>query len=251
MVQEDMAQEINFQSPPLTEATTRQADGKRRGRRAMRTTLIVLAVIMVVLWAIGVFGGNVHTVVPGQVYRSAQLTGFNYTALTAGWIGHDFDSVVNADHIKTVINLRGGSPNNDYYRDEVAECDRLGLAHMDVPLSATHLPPPDRMRLLLSTFDHARYPILLHCQGGSDRTGLASALYLHLYKQVPLDQALQQQLTWRYGHFSFTKTRAMDRFFALYQQTGHGLTLRQWILQDYPAVYANQPDTAIHQDPAH
>jgi protein tyrosine phosphatase (PTP) superfamily phosphohydrolase (DUF442 family) len=246
-----MTQESLLQSQPLTDSAINRSKPTRRRRRMAGAVLIVFAVLIALLWGIGVLGGNVHVVVPGQVYRSAQLTGLSATTVTAGWIGHDFDSVLKADHIKTVLNLRGGSPANDYYREEVAECDRLGVTHVDVPLSATHLPPPDKMRLLLQTFDHARYPLLLHCMGGSDRTGLVSALYLNLYKQTPLDQAIQQQLTWRYGHFSFTRTRAMDRFFALYKETGHGLSLRQWIEQDYPAVYARETGEAAPRAMSH
>jgi protein tyrosine/serine phosphatase len=247
-----MTQEIDLESMNGAQpagAKAQPAVSKRR--RRLITALLTFAIFMSALWAIGLFGGNVHAVVPGEIYRSAQLTGRNYTAITAGWIGHDFDTVVKSDHIRTVLNLRGGSNANDYYRDEVAECNRLGIAHVDIPLSATHLPPPDKMRLLLDTFDHARYPLLLHCQGGSDRSGLVSALYLNLYKQTPLDQALQQQLTWRYGHFSFSKTRPMDQFFALYRQTGKGRSLRQWIETIYPEVYARETGTTLPQNSTH
>ena len=94
---------------------------------------------------------------------------------------------------------------------------------------------------LLKTFDTAEYPILIHCQGGSDRTGLASTIYLNLYQNIPLDSAEQQQLTFRYGHISWGITHPMNDFFDLYRSTGKGLGLRAWMMDRYPALYSALP----------
>ena len=83
-------------------------------------------------------------------------------------------------------------------------------------MTARKLPPPERLKQLLETFDHARYPILIHCQGGSDRTGLASTLYENQIEHIPLDQAEQAELTLRYGHFSYSSG---------FHGTGNGLRL--------------------------
>jgi protein tyrosine/serine phosphatase len=193
--------------------------------------------LVAALWCIGVFGGNVHAIVPGRAYRSATLTGLSYTGVSARLAGNDLDSVLRRDHIATVICLRGGSPANDWYREEIEVCNREHAVHEDVPISARSLPPPDAMARLLDIFDHARYPILLHCQGGSDRAGLASTIYANLYGGVPLDRAEADQLTWRYGHIPVDRTRAMDAFFDLYRRDAHGMGLREWILRRYPAAY--------------
>jgi hypothetical protein len=61
-------------------------------------------------------------------------------------------------------------------------------------------------------------PMLIHCWGGADRTGLASALYLYGVKHQGSDQAAEQ-LSWRYGHLPYlwwSKTRAMDNTFNRY-----------------------------------
>jgi hypothetical protein len=105
-------------------------------------------------------------------------------------------------------------------------------------MSARSLPSPGSLETLIDKFDHARYPILMHCQAGADRTGLASVLYAHLYEKLPLDRAVTEELTWRYGHFPVEKTRAMDDFFALYCRESGGLSLRDWIFQRYPRIYA-------------
>jgi protein tyrosine/serine phosphatase len=184
------------------------------------------AFVLAFLWFIGAIGGNFREVDPGRFYRSAQLTGGNLRgALAAG-------------HIKSVINLRGGKPGDREYDDEIAMCGTLGIQHVDVPLSAVHLPPPDKMIALLAALDRLPRPVLVHCRGGSDRSGLVSALYLNVYRAVPLDQAVSEELTWRYGHFGFTQSGAMDRFFELYRKTAGGMSLREWIRVKYPTVYA-------------
>lgn len=215
----------NANAPSSTTSTRRRSLWTRRAAVAA----CLLTALLLFLWYIGVFGGNVHAVVPGRVYRSAQLT------------GHNLADALDTNHIATVVNLRGGSNENDYYRSETQECAERRIDHVDIPFSARYLPPPDRLKKLFFTFDTARYPLLIHCSAGADRTGLASAIYVHLYRHEPLDQALREQLTWRHGHFPLGQTRAMDDYFALYRQTGQGLGLREWTLTRYPALYAIAP----------
>lgn len=206
---------------------------KRRGR----VVGIVFLFVFLFCCYIGVFGGNVRVVEPGKLYRSCQLTGSGYDAVSARAVGHGLESVLSANGIKTVLNLRAGSMKDKRYREEIEICQKLGVEHIDNTFSARSLPPPDVAAKLLDIFDHAKYPILVHCQAGSDRTGLASALYAHVYMKQPLDEATGSQLTWRYGHFRFSNTKPMDIFFDLYRETGQGMTLREWIKKKYPQVY--------------
>ena len=53
-----------------------------------------------------------------------------------------------------------------------------GLEFYDLPMSACRRPTRRELLVLLDLFEHCRYPLLIHCKSGSDRTGLASALYL-------------------------------------------------------------------------
>jgi hypothetical protein len=93
------------------------------------------------------------------------------------------------------------------------------------------------MAMLLNVLDKAPYPVLIHCSAGADRTGLACTLYENVYQHVPLDKAEDDQLTWHHGHFWFGQTHAMNDFFNLYRSTGNGMSLRDWIIKRYPAVY--------------
>jgi len=177
--------------------------------------------------------------VSGQVYRSAQLNG---SALR---------SEINAYHIKTIINLRGYNPNDLWYRDEIAICRDMAVKHVDIGLSAIRLPKPEKLDKLLATFDHAEYPILLHCKAGSDRSGLAATLYCAIYRHEPVTQAKADELTWRYGHFSRFSAKAMDQFFDLYLRTNPNGDIRQWITTTYPVLYRERVDAPNNTGNSH
>lgn len=205
----------------------------RKGRRLRKLTggiVFFLLSVLLFLWYIGVFGGNVRAVVPGKVYRSAQLTGRN------------LEEVLETYRIRTVINLRGGSEKDGWFRSERESAKRYDATFITAAFSAVRMPPPDQLRRLLQTFDRAAYPVLFHCRGGADRSGLAGTLYLHLYENVPLDEAQARQLTLRYGHIRWGQARPMDDFFDLYRRTANGQGLREWIETRYPALYQTLPE---------
>jgi len=204
-------------------------DRNERTRRILMAVTVIVPAALLFLWYIGVFGGNVHEVVRGQVYRSAQLT------------GHNLGDVLACDHIRSELNLRGGNSSNDWYRNELDECRVHGVDHYDIDMSARRYPTPQQLAKIFDVFDHAAYPILYHCKAGSDRTGLVSTIYLNTYQHLPIDVAYAQGLTWRYGHFSFGETHAMDDFVHLYMSTSNGESLRQWTVDRYPTLYANLP----------
>jgi len=208
-----------------------EAPRPRRIRRLGWAALVFVLAVLGFLRYIGVIGGNLREVVPGQLFRSAQLS--------AARLG----AVIDADQIRTVINLRNGSPTRADAVAEREECSHRGVAYVSIPMSAVVLPPPERLTQLLDTFDHASFPVLFHCEGGSDRSGLTGTIYLNVYQHVPLDEAEARQLTWRYAHFSWGQAHAMDDFFDLYRKTAGGLSLRQWIETRYPALYAGRDAT--------
>jgi len=155
-------------------------------------------------WALGLnISGNIHEVVPGAFYRSAQLD------------GQDLASLITAHGIKTVINLRGEHVGEGWYDDELRSTEYAGARHLDITLSANHQPDAATMAQLMTMLETAERPILVHCQGGADRSGLASALYEYVVQHAPADDA-SGQLSFRYGHFPWLWSRsgAMDRAFA-------------------------------------
>jgi hypothetical protein len=130
---------------------------------------------------------------------------------------------------------------DSWYRSETESCQQRGVKHVTLSFSAQKMPPPGELKRLLKTFDTAEYPILFHCRGGADRSGLAGTLYLHLYKKIPLEEAQSRQLTLRYGHVPGGMARAMDDFLDLYRRTKGDLGLRDWIEKKYPALFKELP----------
>jgi len=207
--------------------TTRQAG---RWRKYARRALLALVVVLCLAWAtlsyVGTLNGNVRVVEPGRVYRSGQL------------VGPKLVDVLRSRHIRSVVNLRGHLPEDAKLRNEWAVCRRMDIEHVDISMSAGKLPWPTELRKLILALDKLPRPMLIHCAGGSDRTGLVCALYVNMYERVPLDDAQSDQLTWRYGHLRYGSAHPMDDFFALYRKTGKGMSIRRWALDRYPKVYA-------------
>ena len=127
--------------------------------------------------------GNIHTVEPGALYRSAQL---GEGALA---------DVIDDYHIKSVINLRGAVPQASWYRSEIAVSKARGVVHYDLPLSANSLVDPATMARISALLRSAPKPVLIHCQSGADRSGLVAALYEYAIAARPLEERARAALT--------------------------------------------------------
>lgn len=147
-------------------------------------------------------GGNFHTVVAGELYRSGQPT--------PGRLRH----YVREAGIRTVINLRGRNAGTAWYDAEIAESARLGITHVDFAMSASRQLTGLQADALVQVLRNAEKPILIHCEGGADRSGLAAALYLAAISKASEAQA-ESQMSLRFGHFSlpFLRSYAMDDTF--------------------------------------
>src|SRR5262249_32342294 len=174
-----------------------------------------------------VLGRNFHVVVPGQIYRCAQLNGAT------------LERFIQAHGIRTVVNLRGFSPDFPWYCRECRVTHRLDVNQEDIAFSAARLPAVGEVRRLIEVLAHTEYPILLHCRQGAARTGLAAVIALLLHTDATLDAA-RRHLGLRYGHFAVGRTAHLDRFIDLYadwlrdHEWGHSRqTFRQWVEEAY------------------
>ena len=182
-------------------AVPRRSNRLRRALRRSVQTLGVVVLLIGVYLGIEQLIGNFHAVVPGQLYRSAQI---------------DANQLADAQKdygIKTVINLRGESKAG-WYKDELAESARLGLTHIDFGLSAGRELTQKQVEQLIALMREAPKPILVHCKGGADRSGIASALYVAAISKGG-EEAAEWQLSLFYGHFPipFFPAWAMDETF--------------------------------------
>jgi protein tyrosine/serine phosphatase len=159
---------------------------------------LALATATVALIAAGAFAaylgyqqlrGNFHEVVAGQLYRSGQLTADQIAYYTRRY------------GIRTIINLRGSSEKSLWYRDEVAASKALGLVHVNFAMSANRELPLDRATQLEAILRDVPKPVLIHCRSGSDRSGLASAIFMHTVRGEDIEKA-EGQISLYFGHFS-------------------------------------------------
>lgn len=152
--------------------------------------------LLVLVWSAGYFGylqltGNFHAVIPGVVYRSAQVTPDRLRAYQG-----------NRWH-PSVINLRGENPGDAWYDSEIATASDLGIAHFDFRMSASRVLPQDLAARPIALMRAAPKPLLIHCKSGADRTGLASALFLAAIAGADEEQA-ERQISIRYGHLGIS-----------------------------------------------
>ncbi len=70
------------------------------------------------------------------------------------------------------------------------------------------------MRALITLMKNAEKPILIHCKAGSDRTGLAAALYIAAVSKGG-ERKAESQMSIAYGHFGipFSPAYPMDESF--------------------------------------
>ena len=130
---------------------------------------------------------NFYEVDPGNFYRMAQPSGKNLTRIIEDY------------QIETVINLRGETPEKKWWEEERAAMEASGKTWINIGNRAGRLPHRDDLRTLLDALDNAPRPILVHCQAGADRTGLASAIYQMAYMDKTPEEA-SKMLTLRYFH---------------------------------------------------
>ena len=159
------------------ESSNKRGLGKRP-KRLFRVTMVLLALGAFGWWfRRPLFEGNFGVVDPGQVYRSAQPNGH-----LSEW--------AQRYHLAAILNLRGGSMAEPFYRQERELADAHGLRFFDVPLSATASPTQEQLLALIAAIREAPFPLLIHCKQGADRTGLGTAVYQMIRLGVPPREAL-------------------------------------------------------------
>jgi protein tyrosine/serine phosphatase len=134
---------------------------------------------------------------------------------------------------KTIVYLRGGKEHGSWpLAREAAEAHGLRIEEF----LARSREAPDRETLLAAPafFEKLQYPAMVHCKSGADRAGFVAALYMLVHLKRPVAEALEQ-LNWRYGHFHWSKTGILDRFFETYRDEGEarGVPFLEWVEKHY------------------
>ena len=153
--------------------------------------LIAVGIIMgIILYYFYAFG-NFYEVVEERIYRSAQLS------------EKKLQNIFAKKKLKTIINLRGEDEGKNWYAMEKKIAEDNDIQYYSFRFVAHSLPNCTQLDALIEALKAAPRPLLLHCKGGADRTGLASALALAIEKDSPLSE-LKQQFSLIYGVIPFT-----------------------------------------------
>ena len=121
---------------------------------------------------------NLHKV-SGVLYRSAQPDAAGFRNLKK--MG-----------IRTVINLRS-------FHSDRKKIGDTGLAYEHIYMKAWHAEDHEVVRFLQIVTDPKRQPVLVHCQHGSDRTGMTCAIYRIAVEGWKNEDALKEMKEGVYG----------------------------------------------------
>jgi protein tyrosine phosphatase (PTP) superfamily phosphohydrolase (DUF442 family) len=177
-----------------------------------------------------ILGSNLHAVVPGAIYRSAQLDSAKLTAVAAEF------------GLASVLAVRAARPSKDWYVEEARVARQLGLQLTNINFDPDRMPSRQRLRELVDRLDNAPRPLLLHCRAGVERSGLASAVAL-LLEGASLEAA-RDQFSLRFGFHRWLARsdlpRVIDRYEAWLeaQAIEHDPeAFRSWVDADYVAAF--------------
>ena len=181
--------------------------------RAWSDSLLVDHAVFRVLW------DNWAEVIPGKLFRSNHPTPARLRAAARRF------------GLRTLINLRGHREcGSDALSRDTAV--RLGLVHIDMAFESRGAPHRDRILRFAEIYRELQTPALMHCKSGADRAGLAAGLAI-LFEGGSAAQALAQ-LSWRFGHFSRSRTGILDAFFLHYAAVAEGrVPFLSWVETEY------------------
>ena len=159
------------------------------------TALGLLAASQYWVWA-----GRFAPVVPGRLYRSAELPPASLAELCR------------RHSITLVVDFRKDSP---LPAEEAEVLRRAGIAHLNLPTG--QVPSPATVARFLEEMDRRpRDRVLLHCAQGVGRTGVFSAIYRMEYQGWSPRAATIEQLIFS-GFGSFRPGSDKARFLAAYR----------------------------------
>jgi protein tyrosine/serine phosphatase len=188
--------------------------------------------VTVTAWALQ---DNFHTVLPGKVYRSAQLSP---SAL---------QERINCCGLRAILNLRGANLGEAWYDEECSLAEQEGIHHYDLATDSEYPPTPYDLRETIEVLDQCERPLLIHCQSGIDRTGVVAAICVLLSEEGSTAKARDQfgllygALPWR---ASTNRQKAFlgeyEQWLAQHNQEHDADRFRDWALN----VYGNSPALA-------
>ena len=172
--------------------------------------MVLFAVAGVWLFRGPLFRGNFHTVIPNEVYRSAQLS------------TEALERRIRELNLRSVINLRTNEKTRSWFKGEQEVAEGHGVDLHIIRLSV-FMPPRGTFQQLVHLLDTARRPLLLHCERGVERSGIASAVAV-LLSGGNIPEA-RKQFGMTYG---FVPLICHPDLLKVIDDYGHWLAVRGW-----------------------
>lgn len=192
-----------------------------RARHRLTVLLLVVAVGLTaaVVWRKGVrdhvVPRRLGEVVPGVLYRSAQIE------------GNLIDDVIDARGVRTVLNLGVFQGHRAYHDAELAVCAARGVEVEQYGLRGDGTGDPAAYVDVVARMKHARdagEPLLVHCSAGVNRTGAAVALFRILIEHArPADALAEME---RFGFDPADNTALIPYLNEHIDDIAHGLEAR-------------------------
>jgi hypothetical protein len=167
------------------------SSGRKRGNRLI-TYSIVVAIVAVGLgvtllwldyWPVRHFG----VVQEGVLYRGGQPD------------AKALEYLITRYQIRTVVNLRGSGPGEDWWQVERDVCHKHGVRMVDVDIGNADAAVPGLRQFLTVAANAANRPIYVHCEAGSARTGYAAAAYRMVFQGWSYKQAMKEAKKFRFN----------------------------------------------------
>jgi undecaprenyl-diphosphatase len=185
----------------------RSADLARKKKCGLLVSGILASLVAVLAGYISsdVNHDNLRTLVPGQAYRAGQMS---TNALV---------HCIRRYGIKSILNLRGENLTSTWHQAEIETAEKLRVVHYDRSLTSGDDLTLEQMDDLVALLRQTPKPVLIHCLGGADRSGLVSSLYLFALEGRSPGEADKELSIWN-GHVPLIrpKVAAMDNSFWRY-----------------------------------
>jgi len=172
--------------------------------RFTRNALIVAGVVALGAWAwVGNIAPNLYpknfgVVDEGAVYRAGRLT------------PEAIREIVEARGVRTIVDLGAHEAGSPGERREDRTALALGVTLHRFPLFGDGRGDPNQyVRALRVMTDPAAQPVLVHCAAGSERTGVAVALYRLIVENATLESAMDEAREYRHDPAGNPHVRAM------------------------------------------
>ncbi len=203
---------------------------KRKSLLVYIAAVSSLAAGLVLFFRDFLFHENLHTVIAGDVYRSAQPS----PEMLERW--------TRTIGLRSLINLKGANPQDRTEGATTRTAIAAGLDIQYVRLSARRWPSPAEVEQLIAGLDAAPRPVLIHCHGGTDRSGLAAAIALLLEGRGP--ERAGKQFSLEFGYPGSLLGSDLPGFVESYRdwlanskQPHTAQRFRAWVRTDYVAYY--------------